>query len=271
MYLLNKEQYYLALESLSKVEINHLFADAVIQQMVSGKLYANHIENPSTFYAVHPYGLTLLFGDDPDADFSKSLFHFLLNVEHDHNNDHWIQCWPVEYCTIALKQIKELQLTQNAQLGSYERVNFSFNCDKYKNRTLPILQPYCTIVETDQILFESMPGTVIPSRFWDNNADFLLHGKGFSLLENGKLASTAYAAFVVGHQLEIGIETVPEFRGKGYAFAVCQAIIDYCLQNNFEPVWACRADNHQSIALAEKLGFVETVRIPFYHLRLSEQ
>jgi len=54
------------------------------------------------------------------------------------------------------------------------------------------------------------------------------------------LEESAYSAYIHDNYLELGIETVEEYRGKGLAQYVCSALIDYCLQNNFEPVWSCR-------------------------------
>lgn len=266
MLLLKKDKYHLASESLAQVSINHLFANAVAQNMVSGMLYANHSIKPSDFYVVHPYGLSLLFGTDPDPDFSNLLFGFLLNPNKKSRLDHWIQFWPQAYSSVADEQIRALLPSCGARLNKYERVNFSFNKAKFCSIHQPILPEGCTIIETNQQIFENMPGTVIPSRFWDKSDDFLRHGKGFSLINKGQLASTAYSVFVIDNKMEIGIETILAFRGKGHALAVCHKMIEYCLQKNFEPVWACRADNQQSIALATKLGFEETVRIPFFHL-----
>lgn len=68
------------------------------------------------------------------------------------------------------------------------------------------------------------------------------------------------------NQLEFGIETVDGFRGKGFAFHTASSLIDYCLENNYEPVWACRLENTGSYKLAEKLGFEPTVTLPYYKL-----
>jgi L-amino acid N-acyltransferase YncA len=79
-------------------------------------------------------------------------------------------------------------------------------------------------------------------------------------------ATTAFAAFVHGKQLEMGIETAPPHRGKGYAVYICQALIGHCLKEGFEPIWACRLENAGSFRLAKKLGFEPTLYLPYYQL-----
>jgi RimJ/RimL family protein N-acetyltransferase len=68
------------------------------------------------------------------------------------------------------------------------------------------------------------------------------------------------------NMLELGMETVPKFRGKGFAQHTCSQLIDYCLDNDYEPIWACRLENIGSVRLAEKLGFKSTIQIPYYRL-----
>ena len=70
MIILDKSNYYKALESLQMVRINHLFADAVLQGHINGQVYVDQPENPSTFYVVHPYGMSLLFGDTTNEKFN---------------------------------------------------------------------------------------------------------------------------------------------------------------------------------------------------------
>jgi L-amino acid N-acyltransferase YncA len=82
------------------------------------------------------------------------------------------------------------------------------------------------------------------------------------------LVSTAFSSFIHDHQLEIGIETSENSRGKKFAMVVCSSLIDYCLENNYEPIWACRAENIGSYKLAVTLGFEPIVSIPYYKLNV---
>lgn len=121
------------------------------------------------------------------------------------------------------------------------------------------------IVQTDKQTFKDMKG-IIPIYFWDSADDFLENGVGFSLFYDNKLASTAYSAFIHDDKLEIGIETVAEFRGKGFAQYTCSSLIDYCVENRYEPIWACKLENIGSYKLAQKLGFEPSSEIFFYRL-----
>ncbi len=56
---------------------------------------------------------------------------------------------------------------------------------------------------------------------------------------------------------EIGINTLPEYRGKGYATSVCKKCICEILRNGKVPQWSTSVNNIASQRLAEKSGFVK--------------
>jgi len=61
--------------------------------------------------------------------------------------------------------------------------------------------------------------------------------------------------FMNGAVTELGVDTLAEFRGKGYARAVCTRYIDDALSRDEAPLWTCRHENNASAHLAEQLGF----------------
>ena len=54
---------------------------------------------------------------------------------------------------------------------------------------------------------------------------------------------------------EIGVNTLPDFYGKGYATECCKKCISNILENDLCPIWSTSSDNLASQALAEKIGF----------------
>jgi GNAT superfamily N-acetyltransferase len=61
--------------------------------------------------------------------------------------------------------------------------------------------------------------------------------------------------FMSGAVTELGVDTLAEFRGKGYARAVCTRYIDDALSRDEAPLWTCWHGNKASVQLAEQLGF----------------
>jgi len=83
-------------------------------------------------------------------------------------------------------------------------------------------------------------------------------------LANGEAASIAYSSYIHENIIEIGIETAEAHRGKGLARLACAELIRHILEAKRIPMWSCRADNTASVKLAEKLGFVQTLQLPYY-------
>lgn len=275
MILLNPNDYRLALPGLTQLPINHLFARAVIDKMVTGRIYVDNPVNPATFLIVHPYGMSLLLGNENNARFNAAFVNYALNHDRTRLKTEWLQAYPPAWHEKLQVLFKDNIITEEdaASTGNHNklelsmRVNFSFNKDKYLEFKRSLDNGPHEIVRTDTEQFENIHGTVVPRHFWDNAKDFSRNGVAFSVVYDGKIASTAFSAFVIGRQLELGIESDAAARGKGFATLTCMALIDYCLENGYEPVWACRLQNTNSMRLATKLGFESTLYLPFYKLQ----
>lgn len=276
MKLLNKDQYYKAVKPLEDVVFNHLFACAVVEQKIDGLIYTDNSDAPESFYVIHPYGMSLLFGNDKKEEFNAQLINYLINKNKIRNRTEWMQVYPEDWSARLLTFLGNQLLTKKqkdegripeseiVKVEEQTRVNFKFDPNIYNGFRKSNQVCDAEIFRTQEDEFQNMPGTVVPMYFWQNASQFLSNGVGFSLRFNGELACTAFSAFIDNSQLELGIESASQFRGKGFAMHTCAALIDYCLENNYEPVWSCRLENTGSYLLAQKLGFVPVHYHPFY-------
>jgi len=271
LVLLDKQYYNKVIEPLKLVSINNLFARAVVEQKAPGKIYVDNIDNPKTFYVLHSYGMSLLFGDWNYNEFNKQFREYALNNNHIRDKYEWMQVFPDEWNNTLINLfgkdlVKSADNTKEAGIVELNtRVNFKFSHKKYSSKIKTKVENI-EIVRTDANIFLNMPGYVVPKYYWFNENDFLENGVGFSLFSNKQLAATAFSSWIFDNKLEIGIETIKEFRGKGFAGIVCGAIIDYCIANKYEPVWSCRLENTGSYRLAQKMGFEPIYELPYYRL-----
>jgi GNAT superfamily N-acetyltransferase len=274
MKLLAKADYSKLTEPFEEVTINNLFARSVIERKVTGKIFVDDPDNPSTYYVVHPYGMSLLFGNSNNEAFNKDFRDYALNIDHVRDTHEWMQAFPGNWHPVLselfegylIKQAENVTKKETGIIELNTRVNFRFNHGSFQQLRKINLEFDNKIVRTDEQIFNDMKGSVVPSYFWDSVDDFLKNGVGFSLFYKGQLASTAYSSYIHDDKLELGIETVEAFRGKGFAEYACSALIDYCIENNYEPVWSCRLENISSYRLAQKLGFMPSAEIPYYRL-----
>ena len=134
MKLLDKIDYHKLKEAVNQVTINNLFARSVIEQHVSGTIYVDDTEDPETYYVIHPYGMSLLFGDCHNETFNKSFRDYVLNRHKPRDTDEWMQAWPDTWHHV-FKGLLDDELKPGGQAGIVEqhtRVNFRF--DKESDR-----------------------------------------------------------------------------------------------------------------------------------------
>lgn len=252
-----------ALELLRQVKVNTLFAEAVLDGSIAGKVYADCREHPRTFYVAHPSGMSLLYGDTGNEGFTEHLYDYITNTSGARSGTEWLQADPeTEWNHI----IDAMIAAHDGKIYRDTRVNFSFNREAYLEAKEQCLQHNAKVVQTSREQFLKQTGSVVPRYFWSNENHFAEKGIGFTVLQEGTDAATAFSAYRSEHQLEIGIESFEGYRGKGYAFLAASRLIDYCLGQGLEPVWACRMDNQGSYHLARKLGFEPSLTLPYYRL-----
>ncbi|MFP4362800.1 MAG: GNAT family N-acetyltransferase [Spirochaetia bacterium] len=280
MRLMKAQEYYKALPLLQEARINTLFAQSVAIGNVSGKIYCNDKQEPDVFYIHHPYGMTLLIGNTEDGSFNSSLKPYLLGKSVERNRKELMQVWPLFWEEVLNTLLgPEVIKPDTKALGDetgpvssvlqYERVNFRFSHEQYL-KTKENLD-YANIDIRPLVLedFDMIDGSVVPKKFWDSKEDFDKKASGVCLWKDGQIASTAFASYMVDNYLEIGIETHPEYRGRGYASLVSSGLIDYAMEKRLEPVWSCHSENAGSQRLAARLGFIQERRIPYYELPFS--
>ena len=273
MILLEESAYSKVIEPLKEVTINNLLARTITEKHLQGKIFVDNVNTPSTFYIVHPYGMSFLFGNPDNDEFNRQFRQYALNKNNSRDKFEWMQVFPDSWDG-KLKDLFNSDLVEYSANSTNEkdkvelngRSNFKLNQDAYLAFRQGIPKNKYKIVRTDKEIFNDMKGSVVPMSFWKDAQSFSNHGIGFSLFYDNKLASTAFSACIHDNYLELGVETRDGYRGKGLAEYVCSALIDYCLQNNFEPVWSCRFENTASYNLAQKLGFEPISKRTYYKL-----
>ncbi|MGE5094410.1 MAG: GNAT family N-acetyltransferase [Betaproteobacteria bacterium] len=252
--------------ALRAVPVNHLFARSVLERCVDGRAWADRLSSPSLCHVAHPYGMTLLFGDARAVDAAMLREHFdaCRRVAH----DQWMQ--PVGTgLAEAVDAVLDPQAAApdaapgGARVQRYTRTNFRFDALP----RAPLEAPRGTVLRRIVAAEFALDGiSVSPHRFWRDARQFEAHGGGWCVERDGRLAAMAFASFRFDDQLEIGVETRPEFRRRGYAWAAAARLIDECLGMGLEPVWSCRKENRGSYELACSLGFEPAIDIPYYRL-----
>lgn len=80
-----------------------------------------------------------------------------------------------------------------------------------------------------------------------------------AIIENQLVAIAQNYALTEGYG-DIGVFTLPAWRGRGFAAAAAAQVARWLQVNGRIPVWSCGAHNQASLRVAEKVGFVENGR-----------
>jgi RimJ/RimL family protein N-acetyltransferase len=253
------------LPSLAAVEMNALFVRAVLTRDAPGRVFVDSAESPSVVYVIHGYGMSLLWGRRDSCLARDRCAAQVIAMAR--SAPEWLQVWPRSWAA-PFAAVPGSRASVDAfapAVQQHTRVNFRFSREAYEACRPRALAASPRIVRVDRSTF-AMAGSVVPQAFWADVEAFLGRGAGFAVMVEGRPVSLAFSSFVTSSQLELGIETVEQHRGRGLARLACIALIDYCLARDLEPLWACRLENRASHRLAEGLGFSPVRQLPYFRL-----
>jgi len=264
MYKLDKDKYGILLDHLLTLPFNTLMARSVVCGHAEGTIYVDNTENPQTYYIVHAYGMTWLAGNSDNQAFNHWLRDYFQGKSFERKRDEWLQAYPRDWDEFMNGLVEENIAALNT------RINLKFSEAKFYETYNNIEKIDYEIIETPMEMLFEINGTVVPKDYWISLEKYSEIAKAFSVVVDGKPVCTAFTSARHDNQLEIGIETTEAFRGMGLAYFACAKLIEHCITNNLEPVWACRLENTASLNLSKKLGFVEILRAPYYHVPMKK-
>lgn len=133
-----------------------------------------------------------------------------------------------------------------------DRIFYEFAQEKANVTQLP---DGFELTEINAQLLEKISGRIVPAFAWDSSESFLAKGRGFCVVHNEMPVAWAFSSAVSDLEIDIGIETLEDFRGKGLASAVAGKMAEYVLSIGKKPTWACHSGNIASQKTAERTGF----------------
>lgn len=240
-------------------EISNLAINAVIDGTSRGIVYVDNTDNPETalIYAVGT--ILMLVGDPHNKDFNND---FNRLIDNELRQDFLDTCGGTWFKGTSFDERWEAVLIDLFSHRNYETYNeciYKFDVEKFiLNKTSAPSINKATIRKIDKQLLNNAENEEIFEDFWDfwkEEEDFLKRGFGYCVVEENKVLSACFSAYVSENNHEIYVRTLEEARNRGLATLSCMAYINDCLEKGYEPHWSTYEANIRSCQLAERCGF----------------
>ncbi len=92
--------------------------------------------------------------------------------------------------------------------------------------------------------------------WWESLNNFQKIGCGYGVVYDGKVVAVCFTSFIDDEKnWELGVYTLPEYRGRGHAKEATIRLLEKCRKHGVRPYWDCMETNTSSHRLAVGLGF----------------
>jgi len=246
MIELNQAAYKELLDSMRGIPLR---AATVLMGYAGGCIFVDKPTAPSSVYIYHQTGVSFLFGEGGCDNFDKELLRHFENIEDAERVEAHSKYWEKfmhKFTHTSYRQ--EFDFDQSL----FEKNNGGIDLDIFAVKA----------IDAAKVNFE---GRISPDKFWKQSQLGLCIC--FAAIVDDNPVSLAFAGYQFNAQVDIAIETLEAHRRKGLARATCVALIRHCLREGLTPIWSCRAENAESIILANKLGFIKSAQTPYFFIR----
>ena len=245
LYKYPKEKWNEVIELFETHEHFETFIMGAIHEGL-GEIFVDELKNPTN--AALRYKMLIAFGGTGLGDNFSDFFDLVPERA-------YLLC-PNEYWVSNVKEYYGDTLTIVDRIKVSSKDLDINHIKSLKNGTPP---EYKIVKLTDKII-DSFTGKFEQrySYCYGNLDVFKEKGFGFCALFGDEIVSVA-ATILPFHEktFEVQIDTLPDHQGKGLATAVCAHLIEYSLENGYDPKWD--AFTPISARLAKKLGYTNPV------------
>lgn len=234
--------------------------ETMIYSCIEGVMGEIYVLNKTAFEsAAATLGDFVFLAGEKDKNLLKSVienkkYNFMILVP---QNDEWSSLIEEYYNDIFEKKFRY----------ALKKKSDIFNIQKLKKAVLSIPKEY-KIEAIDEFFYnyclsESWSCDLVSQfRSYEEYSNL---GLGFVALKNREIISGASSYSRYSNGIEIEIDTKPEYRRKGIAYACGAKLILECLNKGLYPSWD--AQNKASLFLAEKLGYQFDYKYQVYELK----
>jgi len=252
-------------------KVGHLFGPqkqytpvhAIINGNYPGRVFVDNTSSPKTAVVWSFSRWAYIEGDYNNPQFKLSIINFIKNIiipDSGKLDINWFELY-ANNLPVAISILSDALSNFNCTFH-YEST-YELNKSKYRSFRSNYQYP-------EGLITEKIDMPLISSKFKESpfvsdqfKSQFTV---AFALKSGDKILSQCISnGFVKDNDFMVGVDTFDQGnRCKGYATAVSVSLLDYCLENDLNPLWETTEDNIASQRLAEKLGYVKGEIYPVY-------
>ncbi|MDE5597640.1 MAG: GNAT family N-acetyltransferase [Lachnospiraceae bacterium] len=245
LHKLDSKQYPNLIDIANAHDCGAVYPLSVAEGIQEGDIFTNSVQDYEKVLFWAHCGFAYLSGNI-DEQFLKNIYEFMLDRTKSNTKRF-----------LLMTRNKYIQQYFEAKEDVIEEKRYLFQYSGAKGYSEASLPDGYELKELDNRLLEKISGKIVPSLFWKDVNHFIQKGKGYCITCNNDIASWAFSAAVSTKEIDIGIETKPEYKQQGLGMIVANKMIQYAARQAKEPVWACHYKNAASEKMAEKLGFIK--------------
>lgn len=252
MYLLSD---YNSIGNLvNRIKVDKVYPLSIIEGKQQGEIFSDSITEPKKVLFWHYCGFAYIVGEI-DEEFLSDIIAMMKQSKEKHSG------------RLALQVGKEDLISDNllAYRGIKKEEQYLFEFIGMEEQLSSLDNSY-KIEKIDELNYEMISGRIIPKFSWQSKTVFLENGFGYCLFVNGRFAACAFSAGISEKYVDIGVETVKEYQGKGYGKIISQIMVKEICQRGMIPIWECNTSNIASMKLACSIGFRIKDTHPLYLL-----
>ena len=266
--LLDSAHYDVARPLFAELSAHHLFATAVLNHDLAGRIYVDDVKRPTSGF-MSTKELQFLAGNPNNAAFNAALKAI------------WQETiFRGDAPGATLDEI-DLTFMGETWLPQLEFLMGDWRWPPIRERAYH----YCLTAKTvdwqaivpSGYSVKAVDGTTFAPQiegqvFNVQSPDyFTARDFGFCAVGNGRIVCLCATDVISGTACEIGIETHADHYRRGLATATAAATVEYALGQGFEEIWwICSEQNLGSIRTAEKVGFTKQFETDSYFFILDE-
>ncbi len=229
---------------------NHKYLSVIINSSIQqklAKLQVDNLDNPTV--CIMTYNPFVAISGDINSQSIESLleavpFHKIILIPHD---DSWYELLKAKY---GMRFI-----TPNSKRTKFSSDGLDIEFIRSLKKPLP---KHLNIEASDKENAELFNSDFQKGffDFFGSKEAFLKKGFGYVILDKDIVvgaAATGNAPFNKAFEIQIVVNK--EYRRQGFATLLATNLIEYSLENGYDPRWD--ADNEKSAALASKLGYTD--------------